>query len=31
MEEKINKFREMIKEKKIIDSMLALLQWDLET
>ena len=31
MEEKIKKFREMIKEKKIIDSMLALLQWDLET
>lgn len=31
MEGKIKKFREMIKEKKIIDSMLALLQWDLET
>lgn len=31
MEEKILKFREKIKEKKLIDSMLALLQWDLET
>ena len=27
----ILKFREKIKEKKLIDSMLALLQWDLET
>ncbi|WP_432204864.1 carboxypeptidase M32 [Cetobacterium somerae] len=31
MEEKIEKFKKMIKEKKMIDSMLALLQWDLET
>lgn len=31
MEGKIKRFREMIKEKKTIDSMLALLQWDLET
>ncbi|MGL5279029.1 MAG: carboxypeptidase M32 [Cetobacterium sp.] len=31
MKEKIKRFRKMIKEKKIIDSMLALLQWDLET
>ncbi len=31
MKEKIEKFKKMIKEKKMIDSMLALLQWDLET
>ena len=31
MEKNIISFREMIKEKKMIDSMLALLQWDLET
>lgn len=31
MEGKIKRFREVIKEKKTIDSMLALLQWDLET
>lgn len=31
MEGKIKRFREMIKEKKTIDSMLALFQWDLET
>lgn len=31
MDEMILKFREKIKEKKLIDSMLALLQWDLET
>lgn len=31
MKEKISLFREKIKEKKMIDSMLALLQWDLET
>ena len=31
MEKKIKKFRELIKEKKLIDSTLGILQWDLET
>ncbi|MGL4997806.1 carboxypeptidase M32 [Cetobacterium sp.] len=31
MEKSIKKFRNMIKEKRMIDSMLAILQWDLET
>ena len=31
MENKIKQFKEKIKEKKMLDSMLALLQWDLET
>ncbi|MGL5971017.1 MAG: carboxypeptidase M32, partial [Cetobacterium sp.] len=31
MESNIQKFRSMIKEKKMIESMLAILQWDLET
>ncbi|MGL4652579.1 MAG: carboxypeptidase M32 [Cetobacterium sp.] len=31
MEKNISEFREIIKEKRMIDSMLALLQWDLET
>ncbi|MGL4868075.1 MAG: carboxypeptidase M32 [Cetobacterium sp.] len=31
MESNIQKFRSMIKEKKNIESMLAILQWDLET
>ncbi|MCQ8211668.1 carboxypeptidase M32 [Cetobacterium somerae] len=31
MEDKIKRFKNKIKEKKMLDSMLALLQWDLET
>ena len=31
MEDKIKQFKNKIKEKKMLDSMLALLQWDLET
>ncbi|MGL5088293.1 MAG: carboxypeptidase M32 [Cetobacterium sp.] len=31
MEKSIKKFRNMIKEKRMVDSMLAILQWDLET
>ena len=31
MRDKVSIFREKIKEKKMLDSMLALLQWDLET
>ena len=31
MKENLKKFEEIIKEKKLIDSSLELLQWDLET
>lgn len=31
MEEILKKFREKIKEKKMIEGALAVLQWDLET
>lgn len=31
MKKEVKRFRELIKEKKLIDSSLGILQWDLET